>query len=81
MNYTEGNEWLAAPPDHIYPRKIPGTHCTGGWVAPTAGWTQRVEEKFSTSVGGRTPVAKSVAIHYSDWATWLTILVVIFYKF
>jgi hypothetical protein len=31
--------------------------------------TQRVEEKFFTSAGDRTPVIQSVARHYTDWAT------------
>jgi len=24
-------------PAALYPRERPGTHCTGGWVGPTAG--------------------------------------------
>jgi NhaP-type Na+/H+ or K+/H+ antiporter len=26
-------------PRPLYPREIPGTHCTGGWVGPRAVWT------------------------------------------
>ena len=33
----EGGEWSAARPGLLYPRKRPGTHCTGGWVGPRAG--------------------------------------------
>jgi hypothetical protein len=39
-----------------------------GW-APELVWTQRQEEKSSSSVGDRTPVVQSVASHYTDWAT------------
>jgi hypothetical protein len=39
-----------------------------GW-APGPVWTQRLEEKFSASVGDRTPVVQSVVRHYTDWAT------------
>jgi hypothetical protein len=43
------------------PHFTPDTHFTGGWVCPSAGWVQRVEEKFSASVWYRTPIAQSVA--------------------
>jgi hypothetical protein len=33
----EGGEWSAARPNRNYPRERAGTHCTGGWVGPTAG--------------------------------------------
>jgi hypothetical protein len=39
-----------------------------GW-APEPVWTQRLEEKSSTSVGDRTPVVQFVVSYYSDWAT------------
>jgi hypothetical protein len=39
-----------------------------GW-APEPVWTQRLEEKFSASVGARTPVVQSVVRHYTDRAT------------
>jgi hypothetical protein len=33
-----GGEWSASRPVRTLPReKIPGTHCTGGWVGPRAG--------------------------------------------
>jgi hypothetical protein len=35
-----------------------------GW-APQPVWMQRLEEKFSASVGDRTPIVQSVARHYT----------------
>jgi hypothetical protein len=38
----DGDEWSALRPGRgLPPRKDPGTHCTGGWVAPEPVWTQR----------------------------------------
>jgi hypothetical protein len=28
---------VSTTPRPLYPREIPGTHCTGGWVGPRAG--------------------------------------------
>jgi hypothetical protein len=28
---------VSTTPRPLYPRERPGTHCTGGWVGPTAG--------------------------------------------
>jgi hypothetical protein len=33
----EGVRCQRHAPAAFYPRKRPGTHCTGGWVSPTAG--------------------------------------------
>ena len=33
----DGDGWSASRPGPLYPRKRPGTHCTGGWVGPRAG--------------------------------------------
>jgi hypothetical protein len=43
-----------------------------GW-ALGPDWTQKLEEKFSASVGDRTPVAQSVVRHYTDRASQLTL--------
>jgi hypothetical protein len=56
-------------PDAFHPRgKDPGTHWTRGWVGPTAGWAQRLEEKsFRLCRGsniGRS-VVQPVARHYT----------------
>jgi hypothetical protein len=32
-----GGEWLASRPGCAPGERIPGTHCTGGWVDPRAG--------------------------------------------
>ena len=29
--------WSASGPGRLYPREMPGTHCTGGWVGPGTG--------------------------------------------
>ena len=37
-NLSATCEWVVnATPRPLYPREWPGTHCTGGWVDPTAG--------------------------------------------
>jgi hypothetical protein len=36
-----------------------------GW-APEPVWTQRLVEKYSATVGDRTPVVQSVVRHYAD---------------
>ena len=38
MTSTLGWGWVVSTtPRPLYPREIPGTHCTGGWVGPRAG--------------------------------------------
>jgi hypothetical protein len=67
-----GEWWLLCPGRALPPGKEPHcTLCTGGCVGSRAGWAQRVEEKFSASVGDRTPVAQSVVSHCTDRATRL----------
>jgi hypothetical protein len=39
-----------------------------GW-APEPVWTQRLQKKFSASVGDRSPVVQTAVRHYTDWAT------------
>jgi hypothetical protein len=46
ISALEGAAWSAsAPTALILGKEPPGTQCTGGWVGPRAGWTQRLEEK------------------------------------
>jgi hypothetical protein len=57
-------------------KRTPGTHCTGGWVDPTAGLdTGWRKMSFLVSRGSNLnrPVVQPVARHYTDWATRLTI--------
>jgi hypothetical protein len=52
--------------------RTPGTHCTGGWVGPTAGLDTEARGKISCLCRGSNinrPVVHSVARHYTDWAT------------
>jgi len=62
----EGGEWSAARPGPNLPRKIPGTHCTEGWVGPRAGLDGR---KISPPPGFDPPTVQPVVSRYTDWAT------------
>jgi hypothetical protein len=56
--------------------RIPGTHCTVGWVGPRAGLDTEVRRKILRLCRGSNldhPVIQPVARHYTDWATRLTI--------
>jgi hypothetical protein len=67
----EGVEWSASRPGRaLPPEKEPPVPVAqeAGW-APEPVWTQRLEEKYSASVGDRTPAVQSVVRHYTDWAT------------
>jgi hypothetical protein len=69
----EGGEWSASRPGRaLLPGKEPPvpTVQEAGW-APEPVWTQRLEEKFSASVGDRTPAVQSVVRHRIDWANLL----------
>jgi hypothetical protein len=44
---------VSTTPRPLYPRERPGTHCTGGWVGPTAGLD--VCEKSRPPTGIRSP--------------------------
>jgi hypothetical protein len=38
LNLGGRRGWVVSTtPRPLYPREIPGTHCTGGWVGPRAG--------------------------------------------
>jgi hypothetical protein len=67
----DGGEWSASRPGRaLPPGKEPPVPIVqeAGWD-PEPVWTQRLEEKSSASVDGRTPVVQSVVRHYTDWAT------------
>jgi hypothetical protein len=53
-------------------RFTPGIHSTEGWVGPRAGLDTEAREKILCPCRGSNldhPVVKSVARHYTDWAT------------
>ena len=54
----EGVNGQRHAPAALCPRELPGTHCTGGWVAPGPVWTG-AENLASTGIDSRTvqPVA------------------------
>jgi hypothetical protein len=63
----EGGERSASRPGRaLPPGKEPPVPTVeeAGW-APEPVWTQRLEEKYSASVGDRTPVVQSVVRHYT----------------
>jgi hypothetical protein len=67
----DGGEWSASRPGRTLPpvkEPLVPTGQEAPWV-PEPVWTQRLEEKSSTSVRDRTPVAQSTVSHYTDWAT------------
>jgi hypothetical protein len=64
----EGGEWSASRPGRaLPPGKEPPERIVyeAGWTAEPV-WTQRLEEKSSSSVGDRTPAVQSSARHYTD---------------
>jgi hypothetical protein len=53
-------------PRPLYPRERPGTHCTGGWVGPTAGLDGCGKLRPPPEFDHRT--VQPVASRYTDWA-------------
>jgi hypothetical protein len=56
--------------------RTPGTHCAGGWVDPRAGLDTEARGKILCLCRGSNldrPVVQPVARHYTDWATRLTL--------
>jgi hypothetical protein len=70
---TSALDW--ARPRFSPGERTPGTHCTGGWVGPRAGLDTEARGKITCLCQGIEPrsVVQSVARHYTDWATQLTI--------
>jgi hypothetical protein len=64
----KGSEWSASRPGRALPPgkepPVPIVQEVGWTLEPV--WTQRLEEKFSASVGERTPAVQSVVRHYID---------------
>ena len=54
-------------PAVFYPRKRPGTHCTGGWVGPRAGLDRCVKSRPPTGFDLRT--VQPVTSRYANYAT------------
>jgi len=54
-------------PAALYPRKRPGTHCTGGWVGPRAGLDRCGKSRPHPRFDPRT--VQPVASRYTDYAT------------
>ena len=65
---------LHAPPV-LYPRKRPGTHCTGGWVGPRADLDRCGKSRPPPGFDPRT--VQPVASRYTDWATRPTLCKVV----
>ena len=60
-------------PAALYPRERPGTHCTGGWVGPTAGLNRCGKSRSPPHPPGFDPwTVQPVASRYTDHATWPT---------
>jgi hypothetical protein len=55
---------INATPCLLYPRKIPGTHCTGGWVEHRAGLEECGKSRPQT--GFDHPSVNPVASRYTD---------------
>jgi hypothetical protein len=69
----DGGEWSASRPGRALPpgERIPGTHCTGGWVGPRAGLDTEARRKILCPCRGSNPdrtVVQPVVRHYTAWA-------------
>jgi hypothetical protein len=64
-------EWSASRPGRVLPpgKGPPGTYCTGGSVGPRACLNTENTETIHCLWRDRTPIARSVARHYTAWAT------------
>jgi hypothetical protein len=65
----DGSEWSVSRPCRFTPgKRVPGTHWTGGWVAPEPVWTLCSRDKSVTTAGNRSPPSQPVVRPYTDWA-------------
>jgi hypothetical protein len=62
----DGGWWSTPHAGHLTPGNTPGTHCTGGWVGPTAGVDGR--GKSSPPQGFDPRNVQPVANRYTDYA-------------
>jgi hypothetical protein len=65
-------EWSASRPGRAFTpgERIPGTHCTGGWVGPRAGLDTEVRGKILIPCWGSNPdrpVVQPVVRHYTAY--------------
>jgi len=70
----EGVRSQRQAPAALYPRKRPGTHCTGGWVGPRAGLDRCGKSRPQPGFDSRT--VQSVASRYTDYATRPTVSII-----
>jgi hypothetical protein len=68
----DGGEWSASRPGRFIPReRAPFTHWIGGWVGLRAGLDAVAKRKIPSprrELNPRTPILRSVAQRYTDWA-------------
>jgi hypothetical protein len=61
----DGGEWSASRPGRFKPRKrVPGTHCIGGWVGTRAGLDAVVKRKIPSprrEWNPKTPIVQPIA--------------------
>jgi hypothetical protein len=67
----DGGEWSASRlgPRFTPGERIPGTHCTGGWVGPRAGLDTEATGKILSPLPGiepRSPIIQPLARHYTE---------------
>jgi hypothetical protein len=61
---------ITARPRFTPGERIPGTHCTGGWVGPRAGLDTEDRGKILCPCRGSNPdhpVVQPIVRHYTDW--------------
>ena len=66
----EGVRGQRHAPAAIYPRERAGTHCTGGWVGPSAGLNRCGKSRPPPEFDPRT--VQPVASRYTNYPTWPT---------
>jgi hypothetical protein len=69
----DGGQWPVSRPGRAFTRgeRIPGTHCTGGWVGLRAGLDSEVRGKILCPRRGSNPdrlVVQPIVRHYTAWA-------------
>jgi hypothetical protein len=67
----EGGEGQRHAQAALNPRERPVTHCTGGWVGPSAGLDKCGKSRSTPGFDPRN--VQPVASHYTDYATQSTL--------